>query len=170
MDTKRLKQVLARIERERDRLSELADQFRGAIAYLDEESDSELLPLTPGKEMDNAMQQILAARGQPMHPKIICDLLGEKGINVPGENPVNNTRSHLSLDDRFEPVGNGLWGLKAWQGDGWSTAEEEETTHQNGNHAETPERIDGGVYLIDNQGRYFQTVRNDDNDDTDLPF
>jgi len=115
MDTKRLKQILARIEREHDRFSELVGQFRGVIAYLDEESDSKNLLLTPGKEMDNTMQQILIERGQPMHPKIICDLLGKKGINVLGKNPANNTKAHLSLDDRFEPVGNGLWGLKVWK-------------------------------------------------------
>ena len=114
MDTRRLKQALARIEKERDRLSELADQFRAVINYLDEELDSEPPPLTLGQEMDNMMEKIFAAHGRPMHPKIICEILVQKGINVPGENPVNNTRSHLSLDDRFDPVGNGLWGLKEW--------------------------------------------------------
>jgi hypothetical protein len=111
MDTKKLKQALVRIERERDRLHELSDHFRHVIEYLEEESDSEALPLTPGKEMDNAMERIFESDHTYMHPKIMLDKLTEIGIKVPGENPTNNTRSHLSLDDRFEPVGNGLWGL-----------------------------------------------------------
>ena len=116
MDTKKLKQTLVRIERERDRLHELSDHFRHVIEYLEEESDSEALPLTPGKEMDNAMERIFESDHTYMHPKIMLDKLTEIGIKVPGENPTNNTRSHLSLDDRFEPVGNGLWGLSKWEG------------------------------------------------------
>lgn len=168
MDTKRLKQTLARIEREQDRLRELAGQFRGVINYLDEELDSEPPPLTPGQEMDNMMEKVFAAHGRPMHPKIICEILVQKGINVQGENPVNNTRSHLSLDDRFEPVGNGLWGLKEW------IEAESPPSNQNKN-GERPDQDEDNLRsmvptITDHMGKDFQAPRNQEQEIDDLPF
>ena len=158
-DVRRLKHTLERVENERDRLDKLAEHFRVVIAYYEEEFIDQPPPLTPAQEMDNAMERIFESARSYMHPKIVLDRLTELGITVPGENPINNTRSHLSLDDRFEPVGNGLWGLSKWDGTNLQLMEDAETSSHTASRQASNEHAQPVLhYITDVTGQTFSIM------------
>ena len=116
MDLRQLKKDLARVEAELVKLEKKAQNFRGVIAHYEESSKGIEVSKTPGKELDDTIVLILETEGKPLHPKTVCERLGERGIKVPGQNPVSNVRAHMSGDERCVPTRkDGLWGLKAWQ-------------------------------------------------------
>ena len=61
-------------------------------------------------ELRDAIYEILTAEG-PLHRMEIYDRLVERGIRVPGREPINNVGAHLSIDPRFKNVDRGEWGL-----------------------------------------------------------
>lgn len=67
-------------------------------------------PPSSSNELRTAIYEILSAEG-PLHRSEIYERLTEKGVHVPGRDPVNNVGAHLSFDDRFNNVGRGVWGL-----------------------------------------------------------
>ena len=77
-------------------------------------------------ELRDAMYDILSVEG-PLHRMEIHRRLTEKGVHVPGRDPINNVGAHLSFDDRFENVGRGVWGLVNPSGDNINTATGEDT-------------------------------------------
>ena len=172
-DLRRLKHTLERIENERDKLDKLAEHFRGVITYYEKEPSGQPPPLSPAQEMDNTIELILNAHGEALHPRIVYERLLERGIKVPGENPVNNTRSHLSLDDRFEPVGNGLWGLIVWNKQESPASGQHRngsigTTDTEGEDYDMPILSVGGPILTDSAAKEFQSREFEELDD--LPF
>ncbi len=68
----------------------------------------------PAKVIRNTMLEILQEAGKPIHYGEIFDNLVSRGISVPGKDPRRNVGAHLSIDDRFEKQGGGMWGLKSW--------------------------------------------------------
>ena len=118
---------LASIEAEIARLTKLADSFRVVIAHY---QDNELVgdsPNSPGEDLKDAIERVLELENAPLHPKKIYELLQDRGIHVSGQDPVHNTRSHMSGDNakRFRSIGDGRWGLRKWDmnGNGQSTIE-----------------------------------------------
>lgn len=75
-------------------------------------------------ELRDAIYEILSTEG-PLHRGVILELLEEKGVKIPGNNPNNNLGAHLSIDPRFIIIRRGVWGLadSAVEGDGseWGT-------------------------------------------------
>ena len=65
---------------------------------------------SPSNELRTAIHEILSAEG-PLHRSDIYRRLTEKGVDVPGRDPINNIGAHLSFDDRFNSVVRGVWGL-----------------------------------------------------------
>lgn len=65
----------------------------------------------PTKEVRNAMVDILKEAGRPMHSVDLLKALTDRGHKIVGIDPANNVRAYLSNDDRFLPVGRGLWDL-----------------------------------------------------------
>ncbi len=47
----------------------------------------------------------------PLHRKDIYERLLQRGVHIGGKMPVNTVGSHLSNDDRFESLGNGVWDI-----------------------------------------------------------
>ncbi len=62
------------------------------------------------KSPRNVIAEILTAEG-PLHRREIYDRLVRMGVQIGGQRPINNVSAHLSLDARFESVGNGKWRL-----------------------------------------------------------
>ena len=113
MDLRQLRKDLTHIEAEVAKLQKKAQDFRGVIAFYEEAGEGAGPSKTPGKELDDTIVLILEAEGKPLHPKTVCERLGERGIKVPGQNPVSNVRAHMSGDERCVPTRkDGLWGLK----------------------------------------------------------
>ena len=77
-------------------------QFRRAREGADSTSAS--------NELRDAIYEILSAEGSLQRPMIV-QRLREKGIMIPGRNPINNLGAHLSIDPRFVRVSRGVWGL-----------------------------------------------------------
>lgn len=67
-------------------------------------------PPSSSNELRTAIYEILSAEG-PLHRSEIYERLTERGVHVPGRDPINNVGAHLSFDDRFNNVGRGVWGL-----------------------------------------------------------
>ena len=61
-------------------------------------------------ELRNAMYEILSTEG-PLHRSFIHERLRQKGVHIPGRDPINNISAHLSNDDRFKSVDRGVWDL-----------------------------------------------------------
>ena len=115
MDLRQLRKDLTHIEAEVAKLQKKAQDFRGVIAFYEEAGEGAGPSKTPGKELDDTIVLILEAEGKPLHPKTVCGRLIERGIDVPGQNPVNNVRAHMSGDERCVSIRkDGLWGLKTW--------------------------------------------------------
>jgi hypothetical protein len=66
----------------------------------------------PRGMLRNQIAALLEGEPQPVHYRAILGKLRERGIEVPGFDPVGNVRSALSKDPRFQNVGHGLWRLK----------------------------------------------------------
>ena len=114
---RQLQKHLERLEARQEQTRKQIEHFRGVIAFFMAMEDSDELNLTPGDLLKNHIEYILQVRGVPLHPKDIHQILQDQAIHVPGEDPVHNTRSHMSGDkqERFYPAGNGTWGLTRWK-------------------------------------------------------
>lgn len=69
----------------------------------------------PAKFMRNQIVEILKDEGEPLANAEVYRRLMQREVPVNGQDPVKNVGSHLSLDDRFERYGPGLWGLASWR-------------------------------------------------------
>lgn len=74
------------------------------------ESDGNSSASQSPNELRDAMYDILSTEG-PLHRSFIHQRLREKGVRIPGRDPISNISAHLSNDDRFRSVGRGMWGL-----------------------------------------------------------
>ena len=61
-------------------------------------------------DIRGAMEDVLKSEG-PLHRQDLYKRLVERGWSIGGEDPVNNMSARLSMDGRFESLGNGMWGL-----------------------------------------------------------
>lgn len=61
-------------------------------------------------DITNAIFEILE-QDHPLHRGVIHARLQLRGIQVAGQDPVNNTGAHMSGDDRFKSLGKGMWDL-----------------------------------------------------------
>lgn len=69
----------------------------------------------PAKIVRNTMVDILKDDGKPLYYGEILDRLKQRGVAVAGRDQKKNVSAHLSLDDRFESHGSGIWGLVSWK-------------------------------------------------------
>ena len=97
-----------------DDLTERITYYRGAINDFAEYGNFEGGQQLTTKDLRDQMVKVLEDAGIPLHYKFIYERLNQAGIKVPGEDPVRNTGAHLSGDDRFESLRQGIWGLSAW--------------------------------------------------------
>jgi len=68
--------------------------------------------------LPDAARGVLLELGQPVYYQDLYEAMRERGIMVPGKNPVANLVSQMGRDDRFVRVGRGTYGLLEWQGVG----------------------------------------------------
>ena len=103
--------------RDIDEKERLLDEQRRAISmtlsYF--EGSGADLPQPVGSEgssanLRDAIHEILS-EDRPLHRRDIHDRLVERGVRIAGRDPVNNVDAHLSLDERFESLGDGQWTL-----------------------------------------------------------
>ncbi len=94
-------------------LDELISQLLGAIKHLSAQA-GEFANQAPAKTIRNAMVEIFQEHGSAMHYGSLLPLLLRKGVEVNGKDPLRLVAAHLSNDDRFVSVGNGVWGLNSW--------------------------------------------------------
>ena len=80
-------------------------------------------PPSSSNELRTAMYEILSTEG-PLHRSLIHERLRQRGVRIPGRDPINNISAHLSNDDRFKNVGRGTWDLANTLDDGVDTATE----------------------------------------------
>lgn len=73
-------------------------------------------PLAPApRGIRHATYELLHDMGYPMHYKQeIYPMLLARGVEIRGNDPINNLTSQLSHDERLERYGNGYWGLAEW--------------------------------------------------------
>ena len=68
------------------------------------------------EEVRQTAVEVLNEHGDAMHRRDILDKLTELGVHVGGKVPINTLGSVLSrFGEDFEPLGQGVWGLKSWQ-------------------------------------------------------
>ena len=115
--TRQLQKHLERLETRQEQTKKQIEHFRGVIAFFMSMEDSEELNLSSGDLLKNQIEYTLQVKGVPLHPKEIHQILQEQAVHVQGEDPVHNTRSHMSGDkqERFYPAGDGTWGLTKWK-------------------------------------------------------
>ena len=111
---KRMKDRLAQISGEQDRLSKLAEAYLLVIADIGEQEKDIATASSPGQQVDDAIHAILLAEGKSLHRNEIYRQLVAQGITIAGQKPISNVGAHLSLDPRFKSVGEGRWGLAVW--------------------------------------------------------
>ena len=109
---KDLRTTLAKLEAERDRMTQEAESFRRVIAYY--EGHPLELETLPPKEARNQAMQILQDETKPLHYKEIYEHLLKRGIRVGGQMPAKNLGAQMSQDSRFVSLGRGMWGLASW--------------------------------------------------------
>jgi hypothetical protein len=107
-----LERVLAEADAAANRVRAQVDGYRIVIA--DFESRGAPPGFVAAEVLRDEMERILEAEGQPMHRKDIYEKVVASGIRVAGDDPLSNAGAHMSADDRFRSIGNGLWGLSKW--------------------------------------------------------
>lgn len=110
-----LKGRLTQLRKEHERIGALVEHYTFVIDDLESLAGQEELPQTTSN-MRDVMEQILRNSGEPLHYRAIYDRLAKMGIQVRGEDPVRNTGAHLSSDERFRSLGDGMWALADWVG------------------------------------------------------
>ena len=120
-ETKRTSQATRQIERlltmareDRDRLATVIEGLEFALEYSVQQDGEREDIVSPGKSLRNAMYDMLAETGAPLHYRELYRRLKDAGVPIGGSDPLRNLGAHLSNDDRFERRGNGKWGLAAW--------------------------------------------------------
>lgn len=98
---------------ETERLSVMVSQLEGALAVFESDLEEEEAQL-PAKTLRNAMVEILQERMRSIHYSDLPSLIEERGIEVRGKDPLRLVAAHLSNDERFKSIGNGIWGLASW--------------------------------------------------------
>lgn len=113
---KRMKERLVMFEHERDALNAKVEALRLVIEDMEKNPDDWETPAPPrGSAVKDGMERILLEVGKPMHYRQIHEELRRRNIHVAGQNPARNVGAHLSLDPRFKSLGEGKWGLVAWE-------------------------------------------------------
>jgi hypothetical protein len=90
--------------------------FDAVILHMQETLEKEERESVPAKLMRNEMVEIFREEGRPLSLNEMHTRLVGRGVQINGQDQVKNVGSHLSLDDRFERYGSGIWGLKSWRG------------------------------------------------------
>jgi seryl-tRNA synthetase len=67
------------------------------------------------KAVRNRSYDLLQVLGNPLHYTDIFKILTIMGTEVGGQEPSKNLIAHLSQDARFKSLGEGKWGLVAWE-------------------------------------------------------
>ena len=63
----------------------------------------------------DAAYNILKEEGRPLTRQVVFDKITHMGIDIPGQQPLNNVTAHMSNDARIESLGNNLWALREWR-------------------------------------------------------
>lgn len=111
---KKLRETVMQIEAERDKLEQQARSFREVISYYESLGDDNEIRVNEPKALANALYTLLERFGRPVHYRQLADELVKQNFPIPGKDPARNVNAHLSLDERFETNGAGLWGLRRW--------------------------------------------------------
>ena len=126
-----LSKITPQIEALTERRNSLQEVVSGALKLLRKTTQPE--PTQPETSSNSALQkqpfslkrevweniaEALRVHGRPMMPKDIVDALERLGTPVGGNFPRDHVRSAMRRRPiTFEPLGQGLWGLKAWSAD-----------------------------------------------------
>lgn len=108
-----LREELTRLEAERNRIDEDIKAYHRVLART-ERAEGIGQPVSAAKAVVNEMWRILEEEGQQLHYKQIYQRLIDRGIQVPGRDPLKNVGAHLSADKRFISDGAGHWRLASW--------------------------------------------------------
>ena len=117
----KLREALGELERDLEQRSRELAELRQRVAPLREMvnyfgmrvAESPAAPSPPARTARNALVEILREAETPLHYRQLLELLRQRGVMVGGQDAAASVRSHLSHDERFVPVGNGLWDLTA---------------------------------------------------------
>ena len=104
---------VSRLMAQKTELEKKIGGLQEALAHF-ESLPEEHPPKSNAQGMVDAIHGKLIEAGEPLHRKDIFDFLVRNGFHVNGQQPLGNMTAHMSLDARFESVGEGKWGLVAW--------------------------------------------------------
>ncbi len=111
----------SRIEQERaslhQRLADLDQQLallQNVLTLYDTMEDEPEESTSGVKTIRNEMLAILREIGKPLSYRALYEHLIARDVPVPGKEPLKNVAAHLSNDQRFKRMGQGLWGLASW--------------------------------------------------------
>lgn len=140
---KKLQETLDRLRVERAVIDEQIAHFEGVLAYYEGNPEQVETRAVPPKSLRNAMWEILKEEGSPLHFKEIYERLKARGIQVAGKEPDRNVGAHLSADERFKSLGQGMWGLAS------RPAKEVEPSRGGGAAQEKPDGVPSGEPDLD---------------------
>ena len=106
-----LTMILQRKESELQALQTSVNSLRAAIEEVSITDDSCFTKPQNGtfkQKITDAIHEVL--NDGPLHRRVILESVATRGVHVGGG--VHTVGAYLSVDDRFENVGKGIWGLK----------------------------------------------------------
>ena len=114
-----LRSALRDIDEKKRFLDEQRSAISMTLSYF--EGSGADSPQTDGSDgttanLRDAIHEILTEE-RPLHRRAIHDRLVERGVRIGGREPVNNVGAHMSLDERFESLGDGEWTLSGTDDD-----------------------------------------------------
>ena len=110
--------ILDRLTSERDDLVKKVAALQEVILIVVDErkkQEGRIRSSANSRVLREALYQRLLSVGRPMNRRVLYEHLVNSGIPVNGDNPLNNVGAHMSNDDRFVSMGDGMWGLREWQ-------------------------------------------------------
>lgn len=96
------------VRRQRASIADVSSMFEVDGVEADNSSNQ------PVKEIRNQIVEILQEVGRPIYYRDFVELLGLRGVSVRGKDSSKTISAHLSNDERFIKVGQGLWALSSW--------------------------------------------------------
>ena len=111
-DLAKLEEEIARLDAQRANLVTTCNYLKGTAKYY-----AASVNLGSTRKLVDVMYRKMSEEGKPLHRTELFEFLQSEGIQVGGVRPINNMTAHMSLDDRFESVGDGRWGLVEWRQD-----------------------------------------------------
>jgi hypothetical protein len=105
----------AQLEAARERLDLIRRLARLSNGSSRKEPSNGQSVMVPGNDVEDHIEQLLHAAGEPMHIGVIRERLIEQGVPLPGRGDEANIILRLRRDSaRFVRTGRGTYGLASW--------------------------------------------------------